>query len=453
MEENKPKESQEQSQQFETRPERVESKDVSQLLSNYGGFFAVKGFIPDASDMDSAKKAAKNIFLSEQRFKVKRERLKDELKEWVELLNEEKNNAVEFADVCKQKEKKYEQLLSQGITTALDSTKELEIAYRTLDGFYKNAGTDKVENLKIINVNKEELDDPNSDFAGQIDKLLKDGFDRLNLKDSYSLMVVPGNAFKDKPTLLKWAKIAFKYKVLLVTDHAMEYTFEDLRDNTLGYKDSDIEFQNVVMTANWVVGRESENLSIVERDDKAFYIPPSGALAGKLYDETMNMAQGVAGKKFGTLNEVKGVKLDLLRSEIASLMDNQVVPIVYSDGRVMAFNNTTLYSGDNDAMKEYPIVRVFDWIKKILMNYVHEVALENWDPYNSPDKLKAKIQDFLNDYQGFGKLFQKYEIKEPQQDPKTKRISVDLSMTPYFAAKNFVIKLSANKTDKECVTE
>ena len=92
-------------------------------------------------------------------------------------------------------------------------------------------------------------------------------------------------------------------------------------------------------------------------------------------------------------------------------------------------------------------------IKKILMNYVHEVALENWDPYNSPDKLKAKIQDFLNDYQGFGKLFQKYEIKEPQQDPKTKRISVDLSMTPYFAAKNFVIKLSANKTDKECVTE
>ena len=87
------------------------------------------------------------------------------------------------------------------------------------------------------------------------------------------------------------------------------------------------------------------------------------------------------------------------------------------------------------------------------MNYVHEVALENWDPYNSPDKLKAKIQDFLNDYQGFGKLFQKYEIKEPKQDPKTKRISVDLNLTPYFAAKNFVIKLSANKTDKECVTE
>ena len=60
----------------------------------------------------------------------------------------------------------------------------------------------------------------------------------------------------------------------------------------------------------------------------------------------------------------------------------------------MAFNNTTLYNGDNTAMKEYPIVRVFDWVKKVLMNFVHEVALENWDPYNSPKNLKAKIQAF-----------------------------------------------------------
>ena len=165
------------------------------------------------------------------------------------------------------------------------------------------------------------------------------------------------------------------------------------------------------------------------------------------------MAQGAGGKKYGTLNEVKGVHNDLLKSEIAALMDNQVVPMVFSEGRVMAFNNTTLYNGDNDAMKEYPIVRVFDWVKKVLMNYVHEVALENWDPYNSPDNLKNKIQDFLNQYQGYGKLFQRYDIKEPKQDPVTKRITVDISLTPYYAAKNFIIKLAADKKTKECETE
>lgn len=453
MADTKPKESQEQSQQFEIKPEHVESKDISKLLSQHGGFIAVKGFIPDAADMDPAKKAGRSIFLSEQRFKVKRDRLKDELNGWIELLKEDKNTAPEFAEVCKQKETKYQQLLSENITTALDSTHELETAYRTLDTFFKNAGTDRVENLRIINVNKSELDDPNSDFGDKIKKFLKDSFDRLSLKDSYSLLVMPGNVCKDKATLLKWAKIAFEYKVILITDHAMENSFEDLRDNTLFYKDSDQALQNVVVTANAIVGRESEKLSLVEKDEEAFYIAASGALAGKMYDETANMAQGASGKKFGTLNEVKGVKLDLLRSEIASLMDNQVVPIVFSEGRVMAFNNATLYNGDNDAMREYPIVRVFDWIKKVLMHYVQEVAGENWDKYNSPDRLKSKIQDFLNDFQGHGKLFQKFDIKEPMQDPKTKRITVDIDIIPFFAAKNFIIKLSADKQSKECKTE
>lgn len=116
----------------------------------------------------------------------------------------------------------------------------------------------------------------------------------------------------------------------------------------------------------------------------------------------------------------------------------------------MAFNNSTLYNGDNDAMREYPIVRVFDWVKKVLMNFVHEVALEIWDPFNSPQQLKDKIQDFLNQYQGYGNLFQKYNIAMPTQDPVTKRISVDIDLMPYYAAKNFTIKLSADKNDKTC---
>ena len=437
----------------EYKGESKEKKDISSLLSKFGGFLAVKSFIPAAEDLNPAKKAARNIFLTESRFKDKRESLAKELEGWIELLDSGKTTATEYVDECKQKEAKYQQLLNKGITVALDETRKLETSYRALDAFFKNAETDRVENLKLINVNKEEIADPNSEFAGEVDHLLKNAFDRLSLKDSYSLLVLPGYVFQDKPTLLKWAKIAFKYKVLLITDHAEEMSFEDLRDNTADYRDSDQALQNVVMTANWIVGRESEKLSDLEKDDPAFFIPPSGALAGKLYDESANMAQGAGGKKYGTLSEVKGVRNDLLKSEIAALMDNQVVPMVFSEGRVMAFNNTTLYNGDNDAMKEYPIVRVFDWVKKVLMNYVHEVALENWDPYNSPDNLKNKIQDFLNQYQGYGNLFQRYEIKEPKQDPVTKRITVDISLTPYYAAKNFIIKLAADKKTKECETE
>lgn len=426
-----------------------ENKNTAELLSAFGGFNAVRGFMPDADNLNPAKKAAKAVFLTDKRFKDKREGLINDIKGWLEILEEGHTAATEFVDACKAKEEKYEKVLSQGITDALFATANMERSYRALDSFFKTANAEKVKNLRIINVYKDDIADPDSGFAGEVDAILRGGFDRLSLKDCYSLLVVPGNVFQDKVSLLQWAKIAFKYKVMLLTDHADEYSFDDLFSNTEGYKDSDIELQNVIMTANWIVGRESEKLSEDEKEQPAFFISSSSALAGKLYDESASMAQGAGGKKYGTLDGVKGVRLDLLKSEIASLMDNQVIPMVYSEGRVIAFNNATLYNGDNTAMKEYPIVRVFDWVKKVLMNYVHEVALENWDPYNSPKNLKAKIQAFLNDYKGYGNLFQNYEIKEPTQDPITKRITCDISLTPFYSAKNFIIKVAADKKDKE----
>ena len=398
--------------------EKQGQQDVSQLLKAFGGFNAIRGFMPDADNMNPARKAAKQVFLTDKRFKDKREGLKKDIKRWLELLDDSSiESATGFADACKKDEEKFTGVLKQGITDALYATQNLERSYRQLDSFFKTCGTDKVKNLRIINVLKEDIADADSGFAGEVENILRNGFDRLSLKDAYSLVCVPGAVFTDKVDLLQWAKMAFKYKVMLITDHADEYSFDDLQANTEGYRDSDQALMNVVMTANWIVGREAEKMSSDEEDAKAFYIAPAAALCGKLYDETANMAQGAGGKKYGTLDGVKGVKSDLLKSEIAALMDNQVIPMVYSEGRVMAFNNTTLYNGDLDAMKEYPIVRVFDWVKKVLMNFVHEVALENWDPYNSPKNLKSKIQEFLNMYKGYGNLFQNYEIGEPRQDP------------------------------------
>ena len=432
----------------EGQQQQREVKDISKLLSAFGGFSALRGFLPDIDNMNPARKAAKSVFLEDKRFKDKREAMKTDLQAWLKLLEQGYSNASEYVDACKANEDKLNAVFKQGVTDALYATENLERAYRSLDGFFKTANTDKVKNLRIINVFKDDIADADSGFASEVESLLRNGFDRLSLKDAYSLMVIPGNVFQDKPTLLQWAKIAFKYKVLLITDHANEFSFDDLQENTSSYRDSDAELMNVVMTANWIVGREAEQLSQDEVDDKGFFVYPSGALAGKLYDETANMAQGAGGKKYGTLDGVKGVKLDLLKSEIAALMDNQVIPMVYSEGRVMAFNNATLYNGDNTAMKEYPIVRFFDWVKKVLMNFVHEVALENWDPYNSPKNLKSKIQDFLNTYKGYGNLFQNYEIEEPTQDPETKRITCNISLTPFYSAKNFILKVSADRKDK-----
>ena len=187
--------------------------------------------------------------------------LKNDIKGWLEILDEGHGSATEFVDACKAKEEKYSQVLSQGITDALYATANLERSYRQLDSFFKTANAEKVKNLRLINVYKDDIADADSGFAQEVDGILRGGFDRLSLKDCYSLLVVPGSVFQDKVSLLQWAKIAFKYKVMLITDHADEYSYDDLFANTEGYKDSDIELQNVIMTANWLVGREAEKLS------------------------------------------------------------------------------------------------------------------------------------------------------------------------------------------------
>ena len=101
----------------EARP--VEKKDPSKLLSAFGGFNAVRGFMPDADNLNPAKKAAKAVFLSDKRFKDKRENLINDIKGWLEILDEGHGSATEFVDACKAKEEKYSSVLSQGITDAL----------------------------------------------------------------------------------------------------------------------------------------------------------------------------------------------------------------------------------------------------------------------------------------------------------------------------------------------
>ena len=66
-----------------------QGKDVSKMLSQFGGFNAIRGFMPDADNMNPARKAAKDVFLKDKRFKDKREGLKREIARWIELLDQE----------------------------------------------------------------------------------------------------------------------------------------------------------------------------------------------------------------------------------------------------------------------------------------------------------------------------------------------------------------------------
>ena len=196
------------------------------------------------------------------------------------------------------------------------------------------------------------------------------------------------------------------------------------------------------MTCNYLVGREKyEDLG--EEDE--LYVPPSAALAGKIYKTLMS--QVTAGKKHGGINEVDGVKFQLKKSEISSLEKMGLVPMVNEYGKVMAFSAKTLFNGDNIGLQTYSVVRVFDWVSKVLVDFLNRRAFENFNA-NTKKDIRQQIVKFLDGISGPNNLIQKFKILRFEQDKTQKdRIYLDIHISPFFPAKTFVMKLDGTKGD------
>lgn len=411
-------------------------------LNKFGGFSMLKGLIKGVDNMDPRRKAAKSIFLSDPVYAEVRKNLKNELALWVSILDGGGNDPMEIIEACNEDRGKAERNLKENLFRIHDAIHGLEVTYRSLDSFFANAGQGKIDCITLMNVNKEELADNDSDDTVAVREELEKYYDRLSLKNNYSLLVVPGY-LDSADTVRMWAKTACRNKVIMLTDFKNCDSFEDLKFNLdqANLQGQDAELANVVMTCNYLLGRKKSELA--DEDDDV-YIPGSAALAGRMTNtDEVVIAQGAAGKKYGTLSNVKGARLELRKSEIAALIDEGVVPMVEEDGRTMAFSNRSLYNGATTGLQEYPIVRVFDWIGKVFQNFFNDEAFINWNS-QVKQELQQTIHDFLSDYKGPGKLIENYSLKGINQDPKTKDISIQVELKPFFAAKNFLIELTGH---------
>lgn len=413
-------------------------------LDKFGGFQLLKGLIKGVENMDPRRKAIKNVFLNDSAYEDARNRLKNELSLWVEILEAGGKDPMEIIESCKDKCQKAERNLSENLWSIHDEIRTLETTYRSLDSFFANAGQGKVDCITLMNVNKEELGDNDSEDTLAIRDELERYFDRLNLKNNYSMLVVPGY-LGDAETVRMWAQTAYRNKVIMLTDFKDSMNFEMLKEelDDASLQGTEPYLGNIVMTANYILGRKKSELA---GEDDDLYIPASGALAGRMSNtEEIVIAQAAAGKRYGTLDNVKGARMDLRKSEIASLIDLGVIPMVEEDGRTMAFSNHTLYNGASKGLQEYSIVRVFDWIGKVFENYCNDHAMEIWTPAIKSE-ITQDIHNFLSDYKGPGGIIEKYTNLKVDQNTKTKDITINVEITPYFAAQNFFIELTGRNT-------
>lgn len=414
-------------------------------LDKFGGFQLLKGLIKGVENMDPRRKAIKNVFLTDSAYIDARKRLQNELSLWVDILENGGKEPMEIIDSCKDECQKAERNLSENLFCIHDEIRDLEITYRTLDAFFANAGQGKVDCLTLMNVNKEEFGDNDSEDTKAIREELEHYFDRLNLKNNYSMLVVPGY-LGDADTVRMWAKTAYKNKVIMVTDFKDSMNFEMLKEelDDASLQGTDPYLSNIVMTANYILGRKKSEMA---DEDDDLYIPASGALAGRMSNtEEIVIAQAAAGKRYGTLDNVKGARMDLRKSEISALIDLGVIPMVEEEERTMAFSNHTLYNGASKGLQEYSIVRVFDWIGKVFQNYCNDHAMEVWTPAIKSE-ITQDIHNFLSDYKGPGGIIEKYTNLKVDQNPTTKDITVNVEITPFFAAQNFFIELTGRTTN------
>lgn len=411
-------------------------------LDKFGGFQLLKGLIKGIENMDPRRKAVKNIFLSDTAYAEARKKLVNELSLWVDILEDKGGDPMEIIDLCKAECVKAEQNLKNNLFNIHDEIKALEVTYRSLDSFFANAGQGKVDCITLMNVNKEELGGHDSEDTVAVKDELERFYDRLSLKNNYSMLVLPGY-LGDADTLRMWGQMAYKNKVLMITDFKDSQNFQMLKEelDDANLQGQDAYLANVIMTCNYILGRRKSELA--DEDDDV-YLPSSAALAGRMSNtDEIVIAQGAAGKKYGTLNNVKGARIDLRKSEIAALIDLGVIPMVEEDNRTMAFSNRSLYNGATLGLQEYPIVRVFDWIGKVFQNFFNDEAFINWNS-QVKSELEQAIHDFLSDYKGPGKLIENYTLKGITQDPRTKDISIQVELKPFFAAKNFLIELTGH---------
>lgn len=412
-------------------------------LNKIGGFGFIESVVDGIANMNPTRKARKEIFMNDGNKSDERKELLQKINLWVELLNNN-DSAEKMADTCKNKAQQADQNLKVNLKNSLDAIRQLETSYRTVAQFYKNTELDKVDNVSIVNATLEQVSDlDNPIFIDAISDEFKSYYDRLDLRDNYSILAIPGYLGSNK-VVEKWAKICNENKVMMVTDFANLDKPDDVVDlfHSANLTGGELHRSNVIMTCNWLVGRgRAEEVG----EEENVELPPSTSLAGKIHKTLMS--QVAAGKKHGNINEVDAVKFELKKSEISQLEKMGLVPMVNEYGKIMAFSAKTLFTGDNIGLQTYSVVRVFDYVTKVLLDFLNRRAFENWNAKNEDD-LRRQIVSFLDGIKGADKLIEKFKIVRFEQDKVNKdRVWLDIRLTPYFPTKSFVIKLDGHKGD------
>jgi len=327
------------------------------------------------------------------------------------------------------------------IKSLMQSIKPLEVAYRTVDVFFKNiADPTKANNIVFYNAEIDQITDlDNPRFIDFAQNAMEQLYDRLDLRESFSIILIPGYLRSDT-VLSKWAHYCYKNKAIIITDIYDFLYVDDIKEFFTAPKHTGDEFyrSSILMTCNYLmVRRRAEEMG--EEEDVC--IPGSAALAARIYD--LPVSEILTSNNFNKIKGVEGVRFDIKMSDLVKFENHGLVTMVNRSGKVLPFSVRTLYNGDNIGLKLYSTVKLFDYFSKVFIDLVNQTAFESWT-VKTQQEMMVRMMEILNTMQGHEKIVSGFRIvKFERSGELNNRLLIEIFFELIFN-KNYMFSLEAD---------
>jgi hypothetical protein len=438
--------------------EKVSDDEFASILSDsFGDFGKLAKLLPSFKTgdgdlvrgvewLDPKKDFQRKEFLTKQQFATQRKLLAERLKIWVKSLSSSEN-VDDIRKDLNEKATKLEANLEKNMKKVHRESREIETTYRGIDKFFSNAQAEPDEKVNsfFANVGIEALVDPDDkEKFEELSKSVADLYREWSIKECFSMCVVPGYAGSVENIDMISRQLGLPNKLHIMTDLPNFETFEELMDmledpNYANLPGIDDYKQYASVFANYVMARSANDY-----EDDDMWIPPSAAVAGKMYqgDLSVGMQQPMAGFKYGKINDAKYLRFRANQPDASKINEKGVNPMVSFEGTAVAMGAATLFQ--KDTFNVYSIRRTYDYVYKTLRNYLNKQTFSVIDQ-KFIDTLRGDIGKFMKAISGGDNILQDYtfEVFADAEMRKKQEVDIKVSLNPKYPARTFNIEFEA----------
>jgi len=444
--------------------EKVSEEEFTSILSeSFGDFSKLASLLPSFKTadgdlvrgvewLDPKKDFQRKEFLTKKDFATQRRLLAERLKVWTESLSKSENLDDIRKDLNEQATK-LEANLEKNMKKVHKASREMEKTYRAIDKFFTNAQQEPDEkvNAYFANVSAEELTNPDDrEKFEQLTKAIADLYREWSIKECFAMAVIPGylGSVENIDTVAR--QLGLPNKVHVMTDLPNFEKFEEVMDmledpTYANLPGIDNYKQYVSVFANYILARSAN-----QYEDDDMWIPPSAAVAGKMYqgDITVGMQQPMAGFKHGKIADAKYLRFRANQPDASKINEKGVNPMVTFEGTAVAMGASTLFS--KETFNVYSIRRTYDYVYKTLRNYLNKQTFSVIDQ-KFIDTMRRDIDKFMKAISGGDNILQDYKVDVFADEEMRKRQEIDIkvALNPKYPARTFNIEFTAWNEDNQ----